>query len=166
MERVKIFIDGANFNYGIKSIEKRFTDFHFDFKRFCEFICKKRQLVGINYYNASLKQDINPSLFKSQQIFFSRLRNDGISLILCKRQKRTDVNNQEYFTIKGDDINIAVDMVSGAYENEYDVAILISGDGDFKSAVLRVRKINKKVENYYFPKLISLDLLTNCDLSI
>lgn len=41
-------------------------------------------------------------------------------------------------------------MVSFAYENLYDTAILVSGDGDFAPAVKRVQKLGKKVENAYF----------------
>ncbi len=49
------------------------------------------------------------------------------------------------WTEKAVDVNIAIDMVSMAHEDEYDVAYLLSADGDFTPAVQRVRDIGKKV---------------------
>ena len=46
---------------------------------------------------------------------------------------------------KGVDVLMAVDLLVGAYENIYDTAILVSGDGDFVPAIQRVQKLNKKV---------------------
>lgn len=46
---------------------------------------------------------------------------------------------------KGEDILLACDMVKGAYSNQYDVAILISGDGDFVPAVHAVQDAGKPV---------------------
>ena len=42
-------------------------------------------------------------------------------------------------------MNIAVDMVVKAMEDEFDVAYLLSADGDFVPAVETVRKMGKKV---------------------
>lgn len=46
---------------------------------------------------------------------------------------------------KAVDVMIATDMVSMAYKNEYDVAYLLSADGDFTPAVKEVRKTGRKV---------------------
>ena len=46
---------------------------------------------------------------------------------------------------KAVDVMIATDMVSMAYKKEYDVAYLLSADGDFTPAVNEVRKIGSKV---------------------
>ena len=52
-------------------------------------------------------------------------------------------NNTRYS--KGEDILLACDMVKGAYTNQYDVCILISGDGDFVPAVHAVQDAGKPV---------------------
>lgn len=49
------------------------------------------------------------------------------------------------YTEKRVDVSIAVDMVSMAYSGEYDVAFLLSADGDFVPAVQAVRNMDKKV---------------------
>jgi uncharacterized LabA/DUF88 family protein len=166
MQRVSVYIDGANFSYGIRSINKRYSDFKFDFGRYIKFITKGRLLGNIYYYNASFKYDINPGLFKQQQKLFNRLRDlEKFNVILCKRQQITKDDGSCEFKIKGDDINLAIDMLRDAYEKKYDDAILISGDGDFKPLVEYVRKLGKHVENHYFKDNISLDLLKSCNTS-
>lgn len=75
------------------------------------------------------------------------------------------MDGEESFTIKGDDIHLAIDMLRDAYENKYDVAILISGDGDFAPLIEYVRQKGKRVENYHFVGNISLDLIKECNTS-
>ncbi len=48
---------------------------------------------------------------------------------------------------KGVDVKIATDMVAMAYAGEYDVVILVSGDGDLAPAVHEVRRLGRRVEN-------------------
>jgi uncharacterized LabA/DUF88 family protein len=40
-------------------------------------------------------------------------------------------------------------LVSRAYENLYDTALIVSGDEDFVPAIRKVQKLGKKVENIY-----------------
>jgi len=61
---------------------------------------------------------------------------------------------------------MAVDMVEGACENKFDLAILISGDGDFVPAVKSVKKKNKIIENVYFKNSSSRNLVKHCDESL
>ena len=44
------------------------------------------------------------------------------------------------------DIKIAIDIISLAYENVYDTAVLVSGDGDFVPVVKKVKELDKNVE--------------------
>ena len=46
------------------------------------------------------------------------------------RRIKNEAGKYEY-SVKGDDIFLAIDMVSLAYEDAYDSAILVSEDGDF-----------------------------------
>lgn len=167
MTKVSVYIDGANFFGGLRTINKHYTDYKFDFERFVRKIVGERDLVLVYYYNASLKQQINPKIFAKQQSLFKRLRNiKKFKIILCKRQKRQNKGGDHYYTIKGDDIHLAIDMLRDAYEDRYDTAILISGDGDFAPLVEYVRKKGKKVENYHFKKNISYDLLHECSKNV
>lgn len=48
---------------------------------------------------------------------------------------------------KGIDVMIALDLVLGAQRNEYDTAVLISGDTDLVPAIDEALKFNKRIEN-------------------
>ena len=53
---------------------------------------------------------------------------------------------------KGTDVQLAVDMLTHAFKNNYDVAILIAGDNDFAGAVQAVKDNGKHVEVALFGK--------------
>lgn len=54
-------------------------------------------------------------------------------------------NNPRSWTEKEVDVMIATDIISMAYDNLYDVAYLVSADGDFTPAVKKTRKIGRQV---------------------
>lgn len=167
MERVSVYIDGANFFGGLRTIDERYTDTKFDFEKYIKHSVGQRKLIAVYYYNASLKQEKNPEIFKKQQRLLERLRRiENFNVILCRRQKRTDSDGQSYFVIKGDDIRLAIDMLNDAWENKFDTAILMSGDGDFAPLVENVKKKGKKVESHHFQANVSLDLLNQSNINI
>jgi uncharacterized LabA/DUF88 family protein len=51
---------------------------------------------------------------------------------------------------KGVDVLLAVDMLQLAFEDRYDVAVLLSGDADFAPAIDRVQSLGKEVEVWSF----------------
>ena len=68
---------------------------------------------------------------------------------------------------KGVDVNLAVDLVTLAFENKYDIAIVISNDGDFVPAVKKAQSYGKKVlYNVKFPKCDAHHLSKTCDKTI
>jgi len=148
-ERVIIFIDGSNFYHSVKG-SFDFHDNEIDFQKLTNILRGDRLLIGAYYYNAPLDRGYNIKIYRKQQIFFSQLRRiPGFNVILCTMRKTMEKGKPK-FAVKGDDIHIATDMVSFAYENQYDTAILVSGDGDFVPCIKRVQKLGKKVENSYF----------------
>jgi len=165
--RVSVYIDGANFVYGLKSLHTKYSDYHFDFEDYIKMIVGRGKLVSIFYYNASLKQEINPRRFKEQQKLLARLRKmPNCKIVLCKRQKRFTKEDEEYYTIKGDDICLALDMLNHAWENRYDKAILFSGDGDFAQLAKYVRDKGKIIEMVSFERLSSRNLINEVDKCI
>jgi len=48
---------------------------------------------------------------------------------------------------KGVHVQIATHLMAMAYRDEYDVAILVSGDGDLAPAIREVRRLGRIVEN-------------------
>ncbi|OYT40717.1 NYN domain-containing protein [Candidatus Pacearchaeota archaeon ex4484_26] len=166
--RVSIFIDGNNFYFGLKKIYlDDFKATRFNFERFCNFIAKDRKIVKIYYYNAPLDRTKDLEKYRSQQRFFENLKKiPKFKVVLCKLLKRRiKGTKQHYYVLKEDDIHMAGDLIKGAFKDFYDIAILVSGDGDFVPAVKIVREEGKKVENIYFKKSASTNLRKNCDKS-
>ncbi|AIY89301.1 hypothetical protein GACE_0244 [Geoglobus acetivorans] len=59
---------------------------------------------------------------------------------------------------KGIDIALAVDMLSLGFRKAYDVAILVSGDGDFIPAVKVIKSLGLRVEVAMFRNALNPDL--------
>jgi uncharacterized LabA/DUF88 family protein len=155
--RVIFYVDGANFYHCLSEDPKNSSEFFIDLKKFCDkslFDKEKypnQKIIKINYYNAPFTEKNNPKLYKKQQSYFEMLRNNGIFLHLFER------NN--FNKIKGDDIGIAVDVLSDAYENQFDLAYIISSDSDFKPLFEKLNSIKKDFSIIYFEKQCSLSLL-------
>jgi len=157
MERVALFIDGSNFYHGLKA---NFGRTRVDFYKFATLLRgENRKLIRIYYYNAPHKKEIDEEKYKSQQKFFSLLeRTPYLELKLGRLEPRGDT-----FIEKGVDILLAVDMLKYAYDDTYDTAILVSGDGDFAAAVNAVKDRGKHVEHAYFKDAPSVALRKACD---
>jgi uncharacterized LabA/DUF88 family protein len=165
-ERVAIFIDGSNFYHSVKDM-LGLHDSQITFSKLIELLRKNRLLIGTHYYNAHLDRGYNEEIYWKQQKFFDELRKiPDFHVVLCNMRKIKRPDGSVEFAVKGDDIYLATDLVSFAYENKYDTAILVSGDGDFVPAIKKVQKLGKKVENAYFSANRSNFLKSVCDASI
>lgn len=167
VERVAIFIDGSNFYHALK---RRFGNARIRFDRLAEVLTNRlqgRKLVRVYYYNAAYDQVRDAAAYRNQQRFFDSLRRTPyLSLTLGRLERRSiddygDLSSDKRSEIerilgrrlpehtyveKGVDVQLVVDMVKFAVADTYDVAILISGDGDFAPAVEFVKQQGKHVE--------------------
>lgn len=165
-ERVAIFIDGSNFYHSVKDTLNA-HDNEVDFTKLIGMLKNDRLLIGTFYYNAPLDRGYNEGVYRRQQRFFAKLgRIPDFKLVLCRMRKIQRKGREPEFTVKGDDIHIATDMLSLAYEDWYDTAILVSGDGDFVPMIKKVQKLGKKVENAYFQVSCSNYLKSACSSSV
>ena len=65
---------------------------------------------------------------------------------------------------KGVDIALTKDMLSNAFQNNYDVAVLITGDGDYVPAIEEVRRLGKVVYLAFFETIgLNRNLKLACD---
>ena len=159
-ERVMIFIDGSNFYYSLKNLKIG----RIDFQKLIQLLTKSKLLISTFYYNAPLNISINPKRYWDQQKFFNELRKiPDFNVVLCKLRKHKREKGNFVFDVKGDDVHLAVDLVSGAYEDLYDTAIIVSGDEDFVPAIKKVQKLGKKIVNAYFKSSSSASLKKTCD---
>lgn len=107
----------------------------------------------------------SPRVNPAQQVFFEALRgSSAVELILGRHESR---GGGSYHVEKETDVNMSVDMVVGAYENHYDVAMLLSGDTDYVRAVQAVRNKGKRVIWAHFEtQTHSCELSQICDESL
>jgi uncharacterized LabA/DUF88 family protein len=159
-KKVAIFVDGSNFYHGLKD-NKLST--RIAFQKLGKKLCLGYgELLRIYYYNAPIDQTKNPGQYKDQQRFFESLyRTPFLEVRLGRLVPKADT-----YIEKGIDVYIAVDMLQMAYENRYDVGILVSGDGDLAEAVKVVKNLGKHVINACFDSCRSQHLLQVCDAYI
>lgn len=161
-QRVAIFIDGSNLYHNLKRYNIKTT-----FEEIIKKVETKREIVDIFYYTALLDKSIDEKRYKDHKRFLDKINKiSNFHVVLCNLRKVVLEDNFVDFTIKGDDVYLATDLIKGAYEDLYDVAIIVSGDADFIPAINLVKKNGKKVINAFFPKSSSYLLRNCCDGSI
>lgn len=162
VERISIFIDGSNLYYSLKDLGVS----KIDFQKLVNLLKKNRLLVSVFYYNAPLDISVDSKKYWEQQKFFDALRRiPGFNVVLARLRKHKREDGTIIFEVKGDDIYLATDLISGAYENLYDTALIVSGDEDFVPAIRKAQKLGKKVENVYSHSTSSNYLKKTCNSS-
>ncbi|MDR0866951.1 MAG: NYN domain-containing protein [Planctomycetota bacterium] len=142
--RTICLIDGFNFYHAIVRQHRNFACFKWcNYRRLAEnFLETNDDLQRVIWFTASAYWDIgkvarHSALVKAQPEF-------GVEIVSGKFKKRTihcpkcDKNYRPYKE-KESDINLAISLVSNAYENSFDKALLITGDSDFVPAMKLVK---------------------------
>ncbi len=170
IDRVAVFIDGSNLFHRLKAPELGLPNLSFyDYAGLCTHIADVRQIVFRAYYVGVIKVDpVSPDRAKAermrrqQNLLFGHLQSKNQQFEVKKGYlMKSDGSYHE----KGVDVEIAVDLVTGAYEDLYDTAILISSDTDLLPAIKIARGKGKKVEYVGFSDRPSFGLQRNCDSS-
>lgn len=161
-ERAMIFIDGSNLYHNLKRYHLKTT-----FEQIISKLETKREILGIFYYTALLDKSFDEEGYKNHKKFLDKIRKiPQFNVVLCNLRKIILEDGSVDFAIKGDDVYLATDLIKGAYEDLYDVAVIVSGDADFIPAINLIKKKGKKVINAFFPKSSSYLLRNCCDASI
>jgi uncharacterized LabA/DUF88 family protein len=147
-ERVMIFIDGSNLYHSLKGFFSR-TDI--DIGRLSRKLLDKRRLVRIYYYNAKVGLKEEPQRYRDQQAFFTSVNAIPYSELRLGRLVYHNWPNSPPYE-KGVDIQLATDMITHSFKNNYDVAVLVAGDNDFVGAIQSVKDNGKNVEVALFGK--------------
>ena len=155
-DRVAIFIDGSNLYH---ALETNFRRHDLNFTEFISKLCGSRILYRVYYYNVLQEPAKRQDTQKVQQDFLDILHRTPY---LEVRLGSTKVS-QGVAVEKGIDIMIATDLLTLAWNNLYDVAILVSGDSDFVYALQAVKNMGKYVEVAYFENVVSRYLLEIAD---
>ena len=163
-ERVAVFIDAGNFHHSTKNIRKRGNKI--DLKKIIEELARGRK-VETFYYAGLLDPDYNLEKYEEQKQLLEDLEKiPNFRVVLCDMRK-TKICNDVKYEIKGDDVYLAHDLLMGAFDDLYDVAIIVSGDADFIPVINTLRKrFKKKVGNAFFRRTSSYKLRKACDFSV
>jgi uncharacterized LabA/DUF88 family protein len=124
--RLAIYVDGANID-----TPARAKSIRINYKRFYTYLVGSRNAVLANFYESYTSN-------LGKRAFYEDVKKAGFKLVLgpfVRFGKQKEI-----------DVQIAVDMVSGAYENKFDTAVLGSGDGDMPPVVKKLISMGKEVE--------------------
>lgn len=156
-EKVFAYIDGFNLYFGMREAgfdNCRWLNIH----NLVSSLLKPHQtLVCIKYFTSRVRN--NPDKQKRQSTYLDALESTGINITYgnyqdgsteCYRCGHTWPTAKEKMT----DVNIATAIIIDAYKDEYDMAMLISGDGDLTPPIREVHNLfkNKRVFIAFPPK--------------
>lgn len=139
--KIMIFIDNSYIFHNFRRY-----NFKADYEKLKEIINQNRNLVAIYLYVGL----VYPIKIETKK-WLDNLKKKSGYVIETHFVKHT----AEGVTEKKIDVVMAVDMISNAYENAYDTAILVSGDGDFLPVVSKLKQLNKRVEIWGFKDMIA-----------
>ena len=121
-------------------------------------------LVRVYYYDAIVDQS-NPK-YDEQNDYFNRIKGNNGYQVRLGKVVPTGKDGTGQVKQKGVDVLLAVDMITKAYSNQYEFAILLAGDSDFLEVVNAVKDSGKRVFGMYFRGHIADDLFDAFDARI
>ena len=134
-ERAAVFIDLNNVEESIQ--EYKTMDLFLDYARLVEVLTEGMDLVSAKAYDSIPKNNQDLSLLHDT------LESAGFELVLKKPAPLTD-GSERTCVQKEVDTSIVADVVSMAYEDVYDTAVIVTGDRDMRPAAEAIERIGRK----------------------
>ena len=158
-DRVMVFIDGSNLYHVLTQSCGR-HDLQFD--KFAMKLANGRDLKRTYYYNIRQESDTNPVVGAEQQKFLDSMYDTPYVEVRLGIWKQRG----EIMVEKGVDVMLATDLITHAYKNHYDTAIVVSGDADFYPALQAVKDVGKHIEVAAFDMNLSAESGRVADVTI
>lgn len=155
-----VIIDGSNFYHKLKELKlPRLSTF--DYAGFVSWLSQNSKLVA-KYYcigKISAKQEDRKArkMMAQQQSLVTKLQKQGF-IIQFGYLLKSDNKYHE----KGVDVQIATNILKGAYKNLYKKVFLVSSDSDLIPAIVESQAIGKTVVYVGFKHKPSFALLRTC----
>jgi len=144
MERVNVYIDGYNLYHAIDRLNDNRLKWLDLTKLISHFLHPNRHTLNkIHYFSAYATW--KKGAFKRHKIYTRALDTTGVNTIIggfkekdryCRSCKAKWKGHEE----KETDVNIALNLLNDAYQDEYDEAIIVSQDSDLFPAIKLVKK--------------------------
>jgi uncharacterized LabA/DUF88 family protein len=141
-----VFIDGGHLRAVCKKV---FGHDNINFEKLSKFIVDRfnsllnnpfqANLIRIYYYDAIVSKK-SPEYAKQEGYFESILQELGYTVRLGELVKSSKKKHRQ----KGVDILMAIDVITKAYQNQYETAIFMLGDRDFVPLINAVKDTGKK----------------------
>ena len=159
-ERVMVFYDGNYFKQGqiyFRYKEKRgwfsLPELHGLFEKYVASKTKAStdvtKVVAAHYYDGRVNTNVaDAEQLERERDFEMALIDAGIVphyLPVSETPKPGASADEVTYKLaqKGVDVELAIDVLDSAHANRYDVAVLVTGDGDFVPLVRRITSLNK-----------------------
>lgn len=164
MSNVVVYIDGFNLYHGMKSKYKR-KFYWLNVQELAEsFLRNNQTLWKVKYFTAMIGN--NPQKEIRQKTYISAIKTlSKIDLFYGKYQLNKHICPNCRFiehipSEKMTDVNIATQLLSDAFSNKFDIAILVSADSDLYGPINLVRQNfpDKKVIVAFPPNRVSFEL--------
>lgn len=164
MPNVITYIDGFNLYFGLKEkYERKYL--WLDLEKLSKSLLKPgQQLVAVKYFTSHIhgspakikRQDTYLEALGTLPLFHSYFGQFLVNDHLCPACGNTEHIPSEKMT----DVNIATQMLVDAFENTFDVAILISGDSDLSGPISELKRLfpSKRIIVAFPPRRVSFEL--------
>ncbi|VVB56878.1 NYN domain protein [uncultured archaeon] len=148
--RVMVFIDGGYLRKGWKDYSfGEDTRINFNGLAYYALDFKStfsHELIRVYYYDAIADPLKEQAKHEEQDLYFQSIRNIENYEVKLGRL----IRSEGHYRQKGVDVLLAIDMITKAYEDQYDIAILIGGDDDLQDVVRAVKDSGKRVYGLFF----------------
>jgi uncharacterized LabA/DUF88 family protein len=164
MDRVIVYIDGFNLYFGLKSKGWR-KYLWLNLQLLARNLLKENQnLILTKYFTARVGSP--PDKHKRQATYIEALETLPNLIIYYGRYQLNPLDcrncgwHEEVPSEKMTDVNIAVEMLKDAFNNDFDVALLISADSDLVPLIKTIRELfpQKRVVVAFPPNRASKNL--------
>jgi uncharacterized LabA/DUF88 family protein len=164
-----VFVDGGYIRSVFKTLQR--TD-NILFLNFVSDICSRFSTPSfgtdrisllpqrVYYYDAIVDRNVDPEKYAESEKYFEKIRRYDYHEVKLGRLIQTGNGYRQ----KGVDVLMAIDMITKAYENHYEIAVLVAGDDDFVDVVKTVKdSAGKHVFGVYYPPEASERLVDTFD---
>ena len=160
-ERVMIFLD---WGYIIAGTRDHQEDGPVDIKKLALKLAGKRRLIRTYVYDGKIESPPNQNWRERQQNQQRFASSIAYAPYVEIRWGRLQLSDNGPPRQKGVDVLLSLDMLRFALKDNYDTAILVSGDGDYADIVRMVKDEGRTVEVMTIPGSRAFSLVEAADL--
>ena len=153
--RVSVYIDGFNLYFGMMDAGFANCKWLNVEALVNSYLTANQQLVAIKFFTSRISH--NPQKQKRQSTYLEALETTNIKIIygLYKAKNIECENCGHNWYVSNEkmtDVNIATHLLIDAYQDNFDTAILISGDSDLVPPIKAIHEnFSKKAVSVFFP---------------